>query len=226
MPLVVRGPACRGRKLPHWSSTTTSAPTSPTWPGRTPRSSLTAARWRRAGRDPPCPRRTGARGSSSRAVAERTASSPPPFVNESQLAAPTHRRPAAAGLRLTSAARADSSEEGAGPGSRPRTEDHLFVEYKTASTPIRPGKRPLPARNYHDRRPKTSSNASTPTRLAGQCEAQDCRTASGGVASSRQTVKQKKGREADSKRSGRTEDQSTTERPPPWTKKAEGCPDS
>ncbi|CAA9384787.1 MAG: Putative sulfatase, partial [uncultured Rubrobacteraceae bacterium] len=114
------------------------------------------------------------------AVAERDSVPRPPFVNESQVRPLLTGDPLPRDWRLTSAGRAESSEEWGRPWLKAlRTERYLFVEYKTGEHELYDlRKDPHQLENFHDRAPEDLLRRLN-SQLDGlrQCEAEACRAA-------------------------------------------------
>jgi N-acetylglucosamine-6-sulfatase len=114
------------------------------------------------------------------AVAERDSVPRPPFVNESQVRPLLTGDPLPRDWRLTSAGRADSSEEWGRPWLKAlRTEKHLFVEYKTGEHELYDLQRdPHQLDNLHDRADEgLLKRLNAQLDSLRQCEAEACRTA-------------------------------------------------
>jgi hypothetical protein len=112
VPLVVRGPGVpEGEKLPHMVLNNDLAPPSPTWPGWTPRRFVDGRSLAPLLDETPTPEEDWRQRFLVEAVAERDSVPRPPFVNESQVRPLLTGDPLPRDWRLTSAGRADSSEE-------------------------------------------------------------------------------------------------------------------
>ncbi len=114
------------------------------------------------------------------AVAERDSVPRPPFVNESQVRPLLTGDPLPRDWRLTSAGRAESSEEWGRPWLKAlRTREYLFVEYKTGEHELYDMQEdPYQLENIHDRAPENLLRRLN-SQLDGlrQCEAEGCRAA-------------------------------------------------
>jgi arylsulfatase A-like enzyme len=117
------------------------------------------------------------------AVAERSSVPRPPFINESEVAPLVTGDPLPQNWRRTSATTARSSEEWGRPWMKAlRTEEYLYVEYKTGEHELYDlRKDPYQLNNEHaSARPELKRSLETKLDALRQCSAQECRTAEGG----------------------------------------------
>ncbi len=181
VPLVVRGPGVpEGEKLPHLVLNNDLAPTFADLAGADPPEFVDGRSLAPLLDETPTPEEEWRQRFLVEAVAERDSVPRPPFVNESQVRPLLTGDPLPRDWRLTSAGRADSSEEWGRPWLKAlRTEDHLFVEYKTGEHELYDlNKDPYQLENYHDRAPEDLlRRLNSQLDSLRQCEAQDCRTA-------------------------------------------------
>jgi hypothetical protein len=112
-------------------------------------------------------------------VAERDSVPRPPFVNESQVRPLLTGDPLPRDWRLTSAGRADSSEEWGRPWLKAlRTRPPLRRVQDRRARALRPEKDPYQLENLYDRAPEDRlKRLNEQLDALRQCEAQDCRTA-------------------------------------------------
>jgi N-acetylglucosamine-6-sulfatase len=117
------------------------------------------------------------------AVAERSSVPQPPFINESEVAPLVTGDPLPQNWRRTSATTARSSEEWGRPWMKAlRTENYLYVEYKTGEHELYDlRKDPYQLNNeYASARSELKRSIETKLDALRQCSAQECRTAEGG----------------------------------------------
>jgi len=133
VPLIVRGPGVpEGRTLHHMVLNNDLAPTFMDLAGAKAPSLVDGRSLAPLLEDDPPPPEDWRRRFLIEAVAERGASPHPPFVDESEVTPLLTGDPLPADWRRTSSARARSSEEWGRPWMKAlRTEDYLYVEYKT-----------------------------------------------------------------------------------------------
>jgi N-acetylglucosamine-6-sulfatase len=117
------------------------------------------------------------------AVAERSSVPRPPFINESEVAPLVTGDPLPQNWRRTSATTARSSEEWGRPWMKAlRTEEYLYVEYKTGEHELYDlRKDPYELNNeYASASPELKRSLETKLDALRQCSAEKCRTAEGG----------------------------------------------
>ena len=133
VPLLVRGPGVpEGGPWSTWCSTTTSPRPSPTSPGARRPSFVDGRSLKPLLKDDPPPPEDWRQRFALEAVAERSGVAQPPFITESTVAPLLTGDPLPNNWRRTSAASAQLSEEWGRPWMKAlRTEDYLYVEYKT-----------------------------------------------------------------------------------------------
>jgi arylsulfatase A-like enzyme len=181
VPLVVRGPGVpEGEKLPHTVLNNDLAPTFADLGGVDPPKFVDGRSLAPLLDGTPTPEEDWRQRFLVEAVAERDSVPRPPFVNESQVRPLITGDPLPNDWRKTSAGRAESSEEWGRPWLKAlRTEDHLFVEYKTGEHELYDLKKdPHQLDNLYDRAPDDLlRRLNEQLDALRQCEAQDCRTA-------------------------------------------------
>ena len=189
VPLMVRGPGVpEGKKLPHVVLNNDLAPTFADLAGVDPPGFVDGRSLAPLLDGTPAPEEDWRQRFLVEAVAERGAAPRPPFVNESGVVPLVTGDPLPRDWRKTPADRAESSEEWGRPWLKAlRTEEYLFVEYKTG----KPGvyehelydlqEDPYQLENLYERAPEDllkSLNAHLDA--LRQCGAEDCRAAEGG----------------------------------------------
>ena len=183
VPLVVRGPGVpEGKTLPHMVLNNDLAPTFADLAGVDPPKFVDGRSLAPLLEETPTPEEDWRHRFLVEAVAERDSVPRPPFVNESQVRPLITGDPLPRDWRKTSAGRADSSEEWGRPWLKAlRTEDHLFVEYKTGEHELYDlEKDPYQLDNFYDRAPEDLlKRLNSQLDALRQCEAEDCRTAEG-----------------------------------------------
>jgi arylsulfatase A-like enzyme len=184
VPLVVRGPGVpEGEKLPHMALNNDLAPTFADLAGVDPPKFVDGRSLAPLLDETPTPEEDWRQRFLVEAVAERGAIPRPPFVNESEVTPLVTGDPLPNDWRKTPADRADSSEEWGRPWLKAlRTEDLLFVEYKTGEHELYDlNKDPYQLDNYYDRAPKDLlRRLNAHLDALRQCEAEACRAAEGG----------------------------------------------
>ncbi len=181
VPLIVSGPGVpEGETLPHMVLNNDLAPTFADLAGADPPNFVDGRSLAPLLDESPTPEEEWRQRFVVEAVAERDSVPRPPFVNESQVRPLLTGDPLPRDWRLTSAGRADSSEEWGRPWLKAlRTKDHLFVEYKTGEHELYDlNKDPYQLENLYDRAPEDLlRRLNAQLDALRQCEAQDCRTA-------------------------------------------------
>ena len=181
VPLIVSGPGVpEGKTLPHMVLNNDLAPTFADLAGADPPKFVDGRSLAPLLNETPTPEEDWRQRFLVEAVAERDSVPRPPFVNESQVRPLLTGDPLPRDWRLTSAGRADSSEEWCRPWLKAlRTEKHLFVEYKTGEHELYDlQKDPHQLDNLHDRADEgLLKRLNAQLDSLRQCEAEDCRTA-------------------------------------------------
>jgi N-acetylglucosamine-6-sulfatase len=184
VPLVVRGPGVpEGRTLHHMVLGNDLAPTfadlartkAPSFVDRRSLSELLT--------DHPTPQKDWRRRFLIEAVAERGAAPKPPFINESEVTPLVTGDPLPQNWRRTSAAAERTSEEWGRPWFKAlRTDDRLYVEYKTGERELYDlAEDPYQLDNeYSSAPPELKLRLQKELDALGQCSARDCRAAEGG----------------------------------------------
>ena len=184
VPLIVRGPGVpEGKKLPHMVLNNDLAPTFADLAGVDPPGFVDGRSLAPLLDGSPAPEEEWRQRFLVEAVAERGSIPRPPFVNESRVVPLVTGDPLPNDWRKTSAGRADSSEEWGRPWLKAlRTEDHLFVEYKTGEHELYDLKEdPYQLDNIYDEAsPDLLRRLNEQLDSLRQCEAEACRTAEGG----------------------------------------------
>ena len=181
VPLIVSGPGVpEGKTLPHMVLNNDLAPTFADLAGADPPKFVDGRSLAPLLDETPTPEKDWRQRFLVEAVAERDSVPRPPFVNESQVRPLLTGDPLPRDWRLTSAGRADSSEEWGRPWLKAlRTEKHLFVEYKTGEHELYDlQKDPHQLDNLHDRADEgLLKRLNAQLDALRQCEAEACRTA-------------------------------------------------
>src|ERR687893_1201045 len=181
VPLIVSGPGVpEGKTLPHMVLNNDLAPTFADLAGADPPKFVDGRSLAPLLDKTPTPKEDWRQRFLVEAVAERDSVPRPPFVNESQVRPLLTGDPLPRDWRLTSAGRADSSEEWGRPWLKAlRTEKHLFVEYKTGEHELYDlQKDPHQRDNLHDRADEgLLKRLNAQLDALRQCEAEACRTA-------------------------------------------------
>jgi arylsulfatase A-like enzyme len=181
VPLIVSGPGVpEGETLPHMVLNNDLAPTFADLAGADPPKFVDGRSLAPLLDETPTPEEDWRQRFLVEAVAERDSVPRPPFVNESQVRPLLTGDPLPRDWRLTSAGRADSSEEWGRPWLKAlRTEKHLFVEYKTGEHELYDlQKDPHQLDNLHDRADEgLLKRLNAQLDSLRQCEAEACRTA-------------------------------------------------
>ena len=184
VPLMVRGPGVpEGKTLPHMVLNNDLAPTFADLAGVDPPDFVDGRSLEPLLDGTPTPEEGWRQRFLIEAVAERGAVPRPPFVDESRVVPLVTGDPLPRDWRKTSSDRADSSEEWGRPWLKAlRTEQYLFVEYKTGERELYDIKKdPYQLENiYESAPPDLLGRLNAQLDSLRQCEAENCRTAEDG----------------------------------------------
>jgi len=184
VPLIVRGPGVpEGRTLGHMVLNNDLAPTFADLAGAEAPAFVDGRSLVPLLDDDPMPVEDWRRRFLVEAVAERGSVPRPPFINESEVTPLITGDPLPQNWRRTSTASARSSEEWGRPWFKAlRTEDHLYVEYKTGERELYDlGKDPYQLNNeYGSAPPELKLRLQKELDALRKCSAEDCRSAEGG----------------------------------------------
>jgi N-acetylglucosamine-6-sulfatase len=185
VPLLVRGPGVpEGEKLPHMVLNNDLAPTFADLAGIEPPEFVDGRSLAPLLDETPTPEEDWRTRFLVEAVAERGAVPRPPFVEESEVTPLVSGDPLPNDWRKTSSARADSSEEWGRPWFKAlRTQEYLFVEYKTGEHELYDLRDdPHQLENLYDEAPEDLlKQLNAQLDALRQCEADACRAAEGGT---------------------------------------------
>jgi len=181
VPLIVSGPGVpEGKTLPHMVLNNDLAPTFADLAGVDPPKFVDGRSLKPLLDDTPTPVEDWRQRFLEEGVAERDSVPRPPFVNESQVKPLITGDPLPNDWRKTSAGTADSSEEWGRPWFKAlRTENYLFVEYKTGEHELYDlRKDPYELDNFYDRAPDDLlQRLNSQLDALRQCKTEECRTA-------------------------------------------------
>ena len=184
VPLIVRGPGVpEGRTLPHMVLNNDLAPTFADLAGARTPSFVDGRSLKPLLKDDPIPVKDWRQRFVVEAIAERSGEARPPFINESTVAPLFTGDPLPNDWRRTSADSAESSEEWGRPWMKAlRTEDYLYVEYKTGEHELYDlRKDPYELRNeYEAAPPELKRRLQEQLDALRKCSAAQCRAAEGG----------------------------------------------
>lgn len=184
IPLVVRGPGVKeGKTLQHMVLTNDLAPTFADLAGADVPSFVDGRSLKPLLTDNPTPLEDWRQRFLVEAVDERGGLPNPPFLNESEVTPILTGDPLPNNWRRTSAASAQTSGEWGRPWMKAmRTEDHLYVEYKTGERELYDlRKDPYELRNvYATAPPDLKQRLKEQLDALRQCSAEECRVAEGG----------------------------------------------
>ena len=181
VPLMVRGPGVpEGKKLPHTVLNNDLAPTFADLAGADPPKFVDGRSLAPLLDGTPTPEEDWRRRFLIEAVAERDSVPRPPFVNESQVRPLLTGDPLPGDWRKSSSGRAESSEEWGRPWLKAlRTQNYLFVEYKTSEHELYDLREdPYQLENIYERAPEDLlRRLNSQLDALRQCEAEACRAA-------------------------------------------------
>jgi N-acetylglucosamine-6-sulfatase len=181
VPLMVRGPGVpEGKKLPHTVLNNDLAPTFADLAGADPPKFVDGRSLAPLLDGTPTPEEDWRRRFLVEAVAERDSVPRPPFVNESQVRPLLTGDPLPGDWRKSSSGRAESSEEWGRPWLKAlRTQNYLFVEYKTSEHELYDLREdPYQLENIYERAPEDLlRRLNSQLDALRQCEAEACRAA-------------------------------------------------
>ncbi|MBA2714866.1 MAG: sulfatase [Rubrobacteraceae bacterium] len=184
IPLIVRGPSVpEGKTLHHLVLNNDLAPTFADLAGAKTPSFVDGRSLVPLLNDHPTPIEDWRQRFLIESVAERSGVVQPPFINESTVAPLLTGDPLPKNWRRTSAASAQSSEEWGRPWLKAlRTEDYLYVDYKTGEHELYDLKKdPYELNNeYSTASPELKQRLESQLDALRQCSGEECRAAEGG----------------------------------------------